>query len=154
MRLGLILVVGLAACSGSSKKKPTDPGAGSGSGSTTDPGVVARTLLGWGQQPATGGKVNLFLQVADHTGATRSYPIGDARPPCTDTAGAADSDIITTLRCVTDGVGAEFRAVFRNEIIVLRRAVDPSDNPDDIEFSFQEILRVSVPAGSKVGAAQ
>jgi hypothetical protein len=37
---------------------------------------------------------------------------------------------------------------------VLKRPVDPSDDPNDVEFLFQEVLRVDVPAGSKVGAAQ
>jgi hypothetical protein len=54
---------------------------------------------------------------------------------------------------VTAGVGAEFRAVYRGDIIVLKRPVDPSDDPDEVEFLFREVLRVDVPVGSKVGAA-
>lgn len=148
----LFLIAGLVACGGS-KKSPADPGAGSGSGSAVDPGVVAQTLLGWGRQEAPGGKVNVFLEVADHTGATRSYPVGTAVAPCEVIAGAG-ADGVTGLRCVTNGVGLEFRAVYRGDIIVLKRPVDPSDDPNEVEFLFQEALRVDVPVGAKVGAAR
>ena len=113
--------------------------------------VPAQTLLGWGRQAAT-GKVNVFLEVADHTGATKSYPVGSATAPC-EVIAVTTANAVTGLRCVTDGVGAEFRAVYRTQIIVLKRPVDPSDDPNDVEFLFQEVLRVDVPAGSKVGPA-
>ena len=151
MRLGLLALVVVAGCGGS-KKAPTDPGSGSGSGSVIDPGVIARTLIGWGRQATSGTKLNLFLEVADHTGAVKSYPLGTVVGPCDVVAGA--DDIVTTLRCVTAGVGSEYRAVYRTDVIVLRRAVDPSDDPNDVELLFQEVLRVDVPAGSKVGAAE
>lgn len=146
----LLVFAGVVACGGS-KKTATDPGAGAGSGEV-DPGVVAQTLLGWGRQAATGGKLNVFLEVADHTGATKSYPVGTATAPC-EVVAATTANAVTGLRCVTDGVGAEFRAVYRTQIIVLKRPVDPSDDPNDVEFLFQEVLRVDVPAGSKVGPA-
>ncbi len=148
----LALLTGLVACGG--KPTPTAPGAGSGSGSgsASDPGVVAQTLVGWGRQPAPGGKVNVFLEVADHTGATKSYPVGAATGPCEVIAGVG-ADAISGLRCTTGGVGVEFRAIYRTDVIVLKRPVDPSDDPGDVEFLFQEVLRVDVPVGSKVAAA-
>lgn len=146
----LFVFAALAACGGS-KKTATEPDPGAGSGEV-DPGVIAQTLLGWGRQAGTGGKVNVFLEVADHTGATKSYPVGSATAPC-EVIAVSTANAVTGLRCVTDGVGAEFRAVYRTQIIVLKRPVDPADDPNDVEFLFQEVLRVDVPAGSKVGPA-
>lgn len=149
----LVVLVSLAAACGGSKKSPTEPSPGSGSGPAPDPGVVARTLVSWGSVPASGGALNVSFEVADHTGASKSYPLGSAVGPC-GVVPPQGPDAISAYRCETGGVGLEFRAVYRTQIIVLRRAVDPSDNPDDVELSFQEILRVDVPAGSKVGAAE
>jgi hypothetical protein len=147
MRLLSLLVV-IAACGGSSKPATTP---------TTeppppDPGVLRQTLVGWGQQAGTGGKTNVFLEVGDHTGSSKSYPLGAAVGPCGPAAGR--DDIISVFDCVTSGTGSQYRAVHRGDaIIVLRRAVDPADDPNDIEFSFQEILRVDIPIGAKVGPA-
>lgn len=158
MRLLSIVVLGLAvaACglTGCNGKKPTTAApTGSGSGSNL-PSITAETTLGWGRQPATGGKTNLFLEVTDHTGKTDSYPLGDSTVPC-QTATGNGRDIITTQRCLTDGVGAEYRAVYRGAVVfVLRRPVDPSDDPADIELSFREVQRIDVPAGAKVRAAE
>ncbi len=163
MRLLSIVVLGLAvaACvltgcvlTGCKGKKPTTAGPnGSGSGSNP-PSITAETTLGWGRQPATGGKTNLFLEVTDHTGKTDSYPLGDSTVPC-QTATGNGTDIITTQRCLADGVGAEYRAVYRGAVVfVLRRPVDPSDDPADIELSFREVQRIDVPAGAKVRAAE
>lgn len=153
MRVRALVVVAtvLVACGGS-KKPSTDPGQGSGS-APPDPGVVAQTLIGWGQQPIPDGKLNLFLEVSDHTGASKSYPIGAVVGPCA-VAPPSGPDAVTVLRCVTAGVGSEYRAVYRGQIIVLMRAVDPSDDPADVELSFREVLRVDVPVGAKVGPAQ
>ncbi|MBP8809823.1 MAG: hypothetical protein KBG48_23680 [Kofleriaceae bacterium] len=152
-RFVLVVLLSVAAACGGSKKSPTEPTPGPGSGPAPDPGVVARTLVSWGNVPAPGGALSVFFEVADHTGASKSYPLGAAVGSCGVIA-AQGADTISALRCESGGVGFEFRAVYRTQIIVLRRAVDPSDNPDDVELSFQEILRVDVPAGSKVGAAQ
>ena len=161
MRAATLLVFAGAVACGGSPKPTTEPGAGSGSGAV-DPGVVAQTLVGWGRQQAPGGKVDVFLEVADHTGASKSYPLGTTMGSCgvvpasgpdVVTALRCATDGVTALRCVTAGVGTEFRAVYRGDIIVLKRAVDPSDEPDEVEFLFREVLRVDVPVGSKVGAA-
>lgn len=152
MRAATLLVFAGAVACGGSPKPTTDPGGGSGSGGAVDPGVIAQTLVGWGRQEMPGGKVNVFLEVADHTGATKSYPVGSATAPC-EVVATTTPDGVTGLRCVTDGVGTEFRAVYRTDIIVLKRAVDPSDDPNEVEFLFREVQRVDVPAGSKVGAA-
>ena len=152
MRAATLLVFAGAVACGGSPKPTTEPGAGSGSGGAVDPGVVAQTLVGWGRQQAPGGKVDVFLEVADHTGASKSYPVGSATAPC-EVVATTTPDGVTALRCVTAGVGTEFRAVYRGDIIVLKRAVDPSDEPDEVEFLFREVLRVDVPVGSKVGAA-
>jgi hypothetical protein len=152
MRLLMIVVLGLAAA-GCPGKQTTTPTSGSGSGSEL-PEIVAETTLGWGRQPVTGGKLNLFLEVTDHTGQTRSYPLGESAVPCQVGQGNG-KDIITTLSCLADGMGAELRAVYRgSEIIVLRRPVDPSDDPLDVELLFREVQRIDVPVGSKVSAAE
>jgi hypothetical protein len=152
VRLLMIVVLGLVAGCGN-KDKTTPPKTGSGSGSDL-PEIVAETTLGWGRQPATGGKLNLFLEVTDHTGQTKSYPLGESLVPC-QVAKGSGTDVVTSLMCLTDGMGAEFRAVYRaNQIIVLRRPVDPSDDPAEIELSFREVQRVDVPVGSKVTAAE
>lgn len=152
MRSISIVLLAAVACGGG-KKSVKEP-AGGGSGSDEPPPVVAQTLLGWGRQAATGGKTNVFLEVTDHTGVTRSYPLGDSPVPCQPARGNG-TDIITSLLCLADGSGSEFRAVYRNnEIIVLRRPIDPSDDPADIELSFREIERIGVPVGSKVSAAE
>lgn len=150
MRALVVVALAVAACGGG-KKSSTSPGTGSGSGST-DPGVVAQTLVGWGRSNPVGGKINVFVEVSDHTGATKSYPVGAVTNPC-EVIAATGEDAVTALRCVADGAGTEYRAVYRNEIIVLRRAVDPSDDPADVELLFQEVLRVDVPVGTKVSAA-
>ncbi|KAB2887919.1 MAG: hypothetical protein F9K40_20930 [Kofleriaceae bacterium] len=147
-----------AACGG--KKSSTTPGEGDGEGTGTGTGpvITAQTLLGWGitgYDPASATpKTQVFLEVTDHHGQTRSYPLGDVAAPCAPGAGNAD-DIITTLFCAKDGAGAEFRAVYRGgaEIIVLRRWVSPGDDPADVELSFQEVSRVPVATGSKVKPA-
>ena len=152
MRVRLLVVVAsLAAGCGGSSKKPT-PEPGPGSGPPPDPGVVAQTLVGWGSVPAPGGKLSVFVEVADHTGASKSYPLGTTMGSC-GVVPASGPDVVTALRCATDGVGHEYRAVYRTAIIVLRRPVDPTDDPADVDLMFQEVLRVEVPAGSKVGAA-
>jgi hypothetical protein len=116
--------------------------------------VTVKTTLGWGRQAATGGKTNVFLEVTDHTGKTKSYPLGDQAAPC-QVAKGNGGDIITALMCLADGAGAEYRAVYRgSEIIVLLRPIDPTDDPGDIELSFREIQRVGVPAGAQVAAAE
>jgi hypothetical protein len=159
MRWSLVpLVVVLAACGG--KKSSTSPtGDGDGDGAGTGAVVTAQTLLGWGtpgyNPEAQTPRTNVFLEVTDHHGATQSHPLGDVPAPCGAGAGNGD-DIITTLLCVTpDGTGAEYRAVYRGgaEIIVLRRWVNPGDDPGDLELSFQEVSRVPVATGSKVKPA-
>ncbi|MEZ4404568.1 MAG: hypothetical protein R3B06_31395 [Kofleriaceae bacterium] len=149
LAIGLVVV---AACGSkpSTSTTPADPG-----GTPADPGVVAQTLVGWGQQPAAGGALNLFLEVSDHTGASKSYPLGSAVGPCTPTPGTGGgaADIVTSLTCTSGGVGSAYRVVYRTQLIVLKRAVDPADLPEDVELSFQEILRVDVPIGAKVGPA-
>lgn len=152
MRLQMIVVLGLAAaCSGGGKKTTTPTG--------TDPvddrptPLTIQTLLGWGLQTVPGGKIELYLEVTDHTGQAKSYPVGDSTRPCAPGRGNG-GDIITSLLCVDGGVGSEYRAVLRsNEVIVLRRPIDPSDDPGDIELSFSEVMRLDVPAGAKVSAA-
>jgi hypothetical protein len=153
------LVAAVAACGG--KKSSTTPGgegSGDGTGSGTGAIITAQMLLGWGTQgynpEAATPKTDVFLEVTDHHGATQSYPMGDVPAPCTPAAGNG-ADIITTLVCVTNGTGAEFRAVYRGgaEVIVLRRWVSPEDDPGDIELSFQEVSRIPVPTGSKVKPA-
>lgn len=153
MRLLTIAVIGLLAGCGNGKKATT-PTTGSGSGSDGAlPDVVAQTLLGWGQHPEPGNKLELFLEVTDQTGRTQSYPLGESDRPCS--PGKGKDDIVTTLQCVVANTGAEYRAVYRgNQIIVLRRPVDPSDDPADIELSFREVQRVDVPVGSRVSAAE
>lgn len=154
MRALVVAVLAVAACGGG-KKSSTSPGAGSGSGSgsAVDPGVVAQTLIGWGRSNPVAGKIKVFVEISDHTGATKSYPVGEVANPC-EVVAATGEDAVTALRCVVDGVGAEFRAVYRGEIIVLRRAVDPSDDPADVELLFQEVQRIDVPVGTKVSAAR
>lgn len=149
----MVLVAGLLAACGGGKKDPKQAGDGDGSGEGSGPPPpIAQTLLGWGQQPATGGKINLFLEVTDHTGASKSYPVGDVTVACQTATGK--DDVVTALVCLKDGSGAELRAVHRNaEIIVLRRAVDPADDPEDVELSFREITRVEVPVGAAVRPA-
>lgn len=161
MRWSLIsLVLVAAACGG--KKSSTAP-AGDGDGAGTGPVVTAQTILGWGTSgynpEAQTPKTSVFLEVTDHHGATLSYPLGDIPAPCSAGPGNG-SDIITTLLCVTPGgpdggTGAQYRAVYRGgaEIIVLRRWVNPGDDPGDIELSFQEVSRVPVATGAKVKPA-
>lgn len=152
MRRASVLALALAACGGS-HKPTTEPGSGSGSGSGSGPvPVMDQTLVGWGRQVTPGGATNVFVEVSDASGATKSYPAGSVPQPC-EVIAASGADAVTGLRCVKDGVGFEFRAVYRGDIIILRRAVDPSDDPADVELSFQEILRIDVPVGSKVGPA-
>ena len=152
MRALLVVVTAVVAACGGGKKSSTAPGGGSGSGSSVDPGVVAQTLVGWGRSNPVGGKIKVFVEVSDHTGATKSYPVGEVVNPC-EVIAATGEDAVSALRCVADNTGTEFRAVYRGEIIVLRRAVDPSDDPADVELLFQEVLRVDVPVGTKVSAA-
>jgi hypothetical protein len=147
--------LGLLACGG---KKPTSTTPGDGDGSGSGPVITAQMLIGWGAQgydpESQTPKTSVFLAVTDHHGATQSYPLGDISAPCQPAAGNG-TDIITVLSCLQDGTGAEFRAVYRGgaEIIVLRRWVSPTDDPGDIELSFQEVTRVTVPTGSKVKPA-
>lgn len=152
----IAVLAAATACGG--KKSSTTPGE-DGTGTGTGPVVTAQTLLGWGisgyNPDAASPKTNVFLEVTDHHGATQSYPLGDIPAPCNPAPGNGE-DIITTLRCLTaDGTGAEYRAVYRGgaEIIVLRRWVNPGDDPGDVELSFQEVSRVPVPTGSKVKPA-
>jgi len=149
------LAVAAAACGG--KKSSTTPGGGDQADAGPRP-PVARTLLGWGLRgydpAAASPTTELFLEVTDHNGATRSYPLGEAAGACQPAPGNGD-DIITSLRCVQVVPGAELRAVFRGvDIIVLRRKVDPADDPADLELSFVEVTRVPVPVGSKVEPAR
>jgi len=155
MRSATIVVLGLALAGCGGKTKPGATPTTIGGGGEPDPqGVIAQTLVGWGRQQAQGGALNLFLEVTDHTGMSKSFPLGGSTTPCNVGRGNG-TDIITTLVCVVDGSGVELRAVFRaSQLIVLRRPVDPSDDPADLELSFREVTRVAVPAGSKVGAAE
>lgn len=155
MRWLVSIALVAAACGG--KKTSTTPGDGAGTG--TGEVVTAQMLLGWGMQgynpESATPKTDVFLEVTDHHGQVQSYPLGGLPAPCSPAAGNG-ADIITTLRCLQpDGTGAEFRAVYRGgaEIIVLRRWVSPTDDPGDVELSFQEVARVPVPTGSKVKPA-
>lgn len=155
MRFVALLVIALAACGGK-KKNPANPEPGTASG-TDVPVVTIQTLLGWGLQgynpDAQVPKTKVFLEVTDHHGATQSYPLEDVAAPCSVQPGNG-GDIITVLTCNVAGTGAEYRAVYRgNDVIVLRRWVRPDDDPADAELSFQEISRVPVPTGSKVKPA-
>lgn len=151
--LALGTVVVLAACGG--KKSGTTPD--KDPGSDGPPPVTIQTLLGWGLQgynpEATQPKTRVFLEVTDHHGATQSYPLEEVAAPCSVQVGNG-ADIITVLTCNLQGTGAEYRAVYRgNDVIVLRRWVRPDDDPAEAELSFQEISRVPVPTGSKVKPA-
>ncbi len=157
MRHAALLVLGtivvLAAC-GSKKPKATSPDEGSG---TDTPVITVQTLLGWGLQgynpEASQPRTKVFLEVTDHHGATQSYPLDEVAAPCSVQVGNG-ADIITVLTCNLQGTGAEYRAVYRgNDVIVLRRWVRPDDDPAEAELSFQEISRVPVPTGSKVKPA-
>lgn len=154
MRHAALLLLALAACGG--KKTPTNPEPGTGTG-TDVPVVTIQTLLGWGLEgynpEAAVPKTKVFLEVTDHHGATQSFPLEDIAAPCSAQQGNGD-DIITVLTCNLQGTGAEYRAVYRgNDVIVLRRWVRPDDDPAEAELSFQEISRVPVPSGSKVKPA-
>jgi hypothetical protein len=156
------LVAAVVACGG--KKSSTTPpgsgsdGAGDGAGSGTGAIITAQMLLGWGisgyNPESSAPKTDVFLEVTDHHGATQSYPMGDVAAPCTPGAGNG-ADIITSLLCLQNGSGAEFRAVYRGgpEVMILRRWVSREDDPGDIELSFQEVSRIPVPTGSKVKPA-
>jgi hypothetical protein len=151
-----LVAVLVTACGG--KKTSTTP-AGDGDGTASDEVITAQMLLGWGTQgynpESATPKTSIFLEVTDHHGQMQSYPMGDVPAPCSPAAGNG-ADIITTLQCMQpDGTGAEFRAVYRGgaELIVLRRWVNPGDDPGDIELSFQEVSRIPVPTGSKVKPA-
>ncbi|HVK76453.1 MAG TPA: hypothetical protein VM734_24175 [Kofleriaceae bacterium] len=151
--VGLALIL-IAACGG--KKSPTTPdGAGAGTG-TGGEVIAAQTLLSWGLQgynpEASNPVTKIFLEVTDHNGATKSYPVGEARGACTPAAGNG-ADIITALACIQVVPGVELRAVFRGQdIIVLSRRVDEASEPAD-ELAFQEVTRVPVPAGASVKPA-
>ena len=149
----LLCVVVVAACGGT-QTPATGAGDGSGSGPTLP---SAKTLLGvsaTGYNPASVHPQNqIFLDVTNHNGATQSYPVGEVAAPCTAATGNG-SDIVVTMRCDVAGTGAELRAVYRGgDVIVLRRNYTPDDDPADAELAFQEVTRVTVPPGSKVGPA-
>ena len=153
MRRVLVLVLMTAAACGG-KKSTSKPGDDTGGGDGEV--ITAQTLLGWGLQgydaqaqvPAT----KIFLEVTDHNGATRSFPVGEAPGQCTPKTGNG-ADIVTALACTEKLPGVELRAVYRGQdIIVLSRRVDESSEPED-ELAFQEVTRIPVPAGSKVKPA-
>jgi hypothetical protein len=151
----LVALVTVAACG--SKKPSTTPDPGSGSGSEEPPVITVQTLLGWGTQgynpDAATPRTKIFLEVTDHHGATQSYPLGEIAAPCSPQPGNG-ADIVTVLACNLAGTGAEFRAVYRgNDVIVLRRWVTPDDDPAEAELSFQEVSRIPVATGSKVKPA-
>jgi hypothetical protein len=154
MRHAALLLLAIAACGG--KKPTTTPEPDTGTGRDV-PVVTIQTLLGWGLQgynpEAAQPRTTVFLEVTDHHGATQSFPLEEIAAPCSVQQGNGD-DIITVLTCNVQGTGAEYRAVYRgNDVIVLRRWVRPDDDPGEAELSFQEISRVDVPAGSKVKPA-
>jgi hypothetical protein len=154
MRIALMAaLLALTACGG--KKSSTTPDERAAGGGEDVPVVTAQMLIGWGTQgynpEAQVPKTKVFLEVTDHHGATQSYPLEDIEAPCSPKAGNG-GDIITALACAKeDGTGAEFRAVYRgNDVIVLRRWVRVDDDPAEAELDFQEISRIAVPTGSKV----
>ena len=143
-------------------------------------GMSARALLvvlvvfGCGPQK-TGDDASGGSSAGTTQGSTSADPTVGGEDPCPDDAtrctdfclnllahggGCSRADVTCFDWCTRgfrfveeEGCGAEFRAVYRTQIIVLKRPVDPSDDPNDVEFLFQEVLRVDVPAGSKVGPA-
>lgn len=152
MRHAALCLLAIAACGGKKTTVTPDPGTGS-----EVPVVTIQHLLGWGLQgynpEAAVPTTKVFLEVTDHHGATQSYPLEDVAAPCSVQQGNG-SDIITVLTCNLMGTGAEYRAVYRgNDVIVLRRWVRPDDDPAEAELSFQEISRIPVPTGSKVKPA-
>ncbi len=153
MRRLLCVVLLLAACG---KKSTTTPGTGTVTG-TDGEVITSQTLLGWGLQgynaDATSPSTKVFLEVTDHNGATKSFPVGEAAGACTPKAGNG-ADIITALMCNSVAPGVELRAVFRGQdVIVLSRRIDDATDPSD-ELAFQEVTRVPVPVGSKVKASK
>ena len=133
----MLCAIFVAACGGG--QKTTGTGTGTGTGSDV---MVKQTLVHF---EAESNKI--WLVVTDETGAAKSYPVDDVSVACTQKQGG-EMEALTTLSCVVDKKGANYIAVGRGtDIILLKQAVDPSDDePSD----YEEMQRIEVPVGSKL----
>jgi hypothetical protein len=147
-RLAIVLVL-MAACSGSTKKAPA--GAGSGSGSGSGPALYGKKLtLGWGIQ-AGSGHADVFLETTDETGKQVSYPLGTYPGECKVITPIPDMKAVSGVACTSGATGTELDAVVSSdEIIVLRLRTDAGVTPDPM--SREEVTRVKAPPGAKVEA--
>jgi hypothetical protein len=102
-----------------------------------------KTIVTWGIKPGAGGKLDVFLQTTDETGAQTSYPLGSYTGDCNVIAPVAEMKAATGVACS----GVELDAVTtETEIIVLKGSGgDP--------MSRIEVMRVKAPGGSKIEVA-
>ena len=141
------LVLALAACP---KKSGTTTPDGTGSGSD-GPVLVKQTLVRFGTEnvappQSDNVRTKIWLVLTDETGSAKSFPMEEIDASCAAEAGG-ELEALGTLRCVKDGVGANYVAVARgSEIILLRQRVAPGEDDND----YEEQSRVAVPAGSKL----
>lgn len=149
MRRSLLLIC-LAAC-GARHNPPAGPGTGSASG-TGSAEIVMQTLVHFAFENEGGAdapvpKTKIWVVVTDETGAAKSYPLDEIDSACSEKPGG-EMEALGTLACLRDGKGANYIAVGRGtDIILLRQAVDPSDDePSD----YEEMTRIEVPVGSKL----
>jgi hypothetical protein len=150
MRLALLFVLVVAACSGKSKPATNTAGSGEseGSGSGSGTFLAQKIIVSFGFE-AEGASNNVFLQTTDETGKQVSHPVGTYPGQCTKTSPAPEMKAIVAVLCKDGATGVELHAVVQDaDIIVLKMRVDDGVAPDPM--AREEVTRVKTPMGASI----
>ena len=143
--IGIASLLALAACP--KKDAPTSDGTGPGTGTV----LVKESIVRFGTHndappQAEIPKTKIWLVMTDETAAAKSYPVDEGIAADCAAEPGGELEALGTLRCVRDGVGANYIAVHRqDDVIVLKQNVAPGEDEND----YEELMRITLPIGSK-----
>jgi len=117
--------------------------------------LARRAIVTWGTSALTPKdgvpRTEVFLMVTEETGKAVSYPLGTYDGVCSIIGPIAAYGAMTAISCVHAGVGYQLHAVGGPaEVLVLRMAIVPGENPDP--FRRDEITSIPVSLGTKIEA--
>jgi hypothetical protein len=135
----------LASCASGAKREST-------TGGESVPVVIAKKVaVSWGITKV-GEMADIFLATTDETGKQVSHSLGRYKGECAVIAPPKEMNALSGVACRTGGTGTELHAVVQNgeDIVVVKMGIDEGVKPDPM--AREEVIRVSVPRGTKIEA--